>query len=228
MNTNSAINLGFVIKNRAYREALVYAMQSRHGFAINQQTYTIAQNEEDIGNRTDVLVCDEHIDCLLTYLHRLRDRERYPKFILVLHSLDNHHVDKYISTGIHGFISFDEGLDKLEECITEVHAGRLYYPSEITQRFLNTLTGSVRYHTNIRGDSVQLTPRQISVIKLIESGCSNKDIARNLGIELATVKNHVHVILEKLHAKNRNEAVAVYRKSPAYKNNDFINAQNLA
>ena len=37
---------------------------------------------------------------------------------------------------------------------------------------------------------------------------TNKEIARSLGIELATVKNHVHHVLEKLKVSRRGQAAA--------------------
>lgn len=58
-------------------------------------------------------------------------------------------------------------------------------------------------------DSMPLTLREREIVVLIDQGCSNKDIAGRLGIEVATVKNHVHNILEKLHARRRSEAAAM-------------------
>jgi DNA-binding NarL/FixJ family response regulator len=60
-----------------------------------------------------------------------------------------------------------------------------------------------------------LTLRQREVIMLIDEGLSNKEIARRLGIELSTVKNHVHQILQKLHAQRRSQAAAHVRQ-PLY------------
>lgn len=42
---------------------------------------------------------------------------------------------------------------------------------------------------------------------LIEKGLSNKEIALQLHIELSTVKNHVHNILDKLQLHSRHLAV---------------------
>jgi DNA-binding NarL/FixJ family response regulator len=54
-----------------------------------------------------------------------------------------------------------------------------------------------------------LTPRESEILALIDRGLSNKQIARRLHVELPTVKNHVHHILEKLHAHCRGEAAAI-------------------
>ena len=56
-----------------------------------------------------------------------------------------------------------------------------------------------------------LTRRERQILRLIGDGLSNKEIATALHIELATVKNHVHNILEKLSVGNRTEAVSVAR-----------------
>lgn len=58
----------------------------------------------------------------------------------------------------------------------------------------------------------RLTPRERGIVTLIDEGLSNKEIARRLGIELSTVKNHVHHILEKLHALRRAQAAANFRR----------------
>jgi DNA-binding NarL/FixJ family response regulator len=56
-----------------------------------------------------------------------------------------------------------------------------------------------------------LTAREVEVIRLIDEGLSNKDIAARLCIEVTTVKNHVHNILEKLSVHRRGEAAARVR-----------------
>ena len=60
-----------------------------------------------------------------------------------------------------------------------------------------------------------LTRRQREIVALIDEGLSNKEIAGRLSIELATVKNHVHNILEKLQVSRRGEAAAVVRRPPS-------------
>jgi DNA-binding NarL/FixJ family response regulator len=60
-----------------------------------------------------------------------------------------------------------------------------------------------------------LTARQTEIVALISDGLSNKQIARELCIEVPTVKNHVHAILEKLGAHTRGEAAATARRIAA-------------
>jgi DNA-binding NarL/FixJ family response regulator len=58
----------------------------------------------------------------------------------------------------------------------------------------------------------RLTAREQQVLSLLGEGLSNKQIAHRLCIELPTVKNHVHHVLEKLQVHRRTEAVAVVRR----------------
>ena len=56
-----------------------------------------------------------------------------------------------------------------------------------------------------------LSKRELQIADLIDRGLSNKQIARQLGIQAATVKNHVHNILDKLKVHRRGEAAACLR-----------------
>ena len=61
---------------------------------------------------------------------------------------------------------------------------------------------------NVRaGNGIGLTRREAEIVALIEKGLSNKDIAVRLQIEVSTVKNHVHNILDKLQLHDRHSAV---------------------
>jgi len=60
-----------------------------------------------------------------------------------------------------------------------------------------------------------LTPREREVMALVEQGLPNKEIAQRLSIGHATVKNHVHHVLEKLQARGRGAAVARLRREEA-------------
>jgi len=56
------------------------------------------------------------------------------------------------------------------------------------------------------GNMAHLTRREVEIVGLIEDGLSNKEIAARLNIEVQTVKNHVHNILDKLQVDGRREA----------------------
>jgi DNA-binding NarL/FixJ family response regulator len=63
--------------------------------------------------------------------------------------------------------------------------------------------------------TLPLTRRESEIVALIDRGLSNKEIAQLLAIEPATVKNHVHNVLEKLCVRRRGAAAAAVRRAPA-------------
>jgi len=56
-----------------------------------------------------------------------------------------------------------------------------------------------------------LTPRQKEIALLLIDGKSNRDIAETCGISVATVKDHVHAILQRLNLPSRGAVMAASR-----------------
>ena len=54
-----------------------------------------------------------------------------------------------------------------------------------------------------------LTTREVEVLKLIKTGCSNQDIADQLFISMPTVKRHISNIYGKLGVTSRTQAVSI-------------------
>jgi len=60
-----------------------------------------------------------------------------------------------------------------------------------------------------------LTSRQVEVLRLLEQGCSTKQIAAELRLSPETVRNHIRGLLRALGVRSRLEAVAAARVAPA-------------
>lgn len=54
-----------------------------------------------------------------------------------------------------------------------------------------------------------LTPRQLQILQLIADGCTNQRIASRLDLSPGTVKTHVGMLLRRLGARDRANAVAI-------------------
>jgi DNA-binding NarL/FixJ family response regulator len=101
-------------------------------------------------------------------------------------------------------------LDDLIEILRGIARGEVRYSRSITAALLHRLAGAASAPTG----RMTLTPRETEIVRLIDDGLSNREIARRLAIEPATVKNHVHNLLEKLHVSRRGEAAARLRRPP--------------
>jgi two-component system, NarL family, nitrate/nitrite response regulator NarL len=65
--------------------------------------------------------------------------------------------------------------------------------------------------SNDPAHTMPLSRRELQIAHLIENGLTNKQIGRQLGIEAATVKNHVHNMCDKLQVHRRGEVAARIR-----------------
>lgn len=112
--------------------------------------------------------------------------------------------------GVAGFLPRDATLDDLAHTLTKVARGEAVCSSSVAGALLRRISTEAHQRT-VTAD--HLTPREREVLVLIEQGLSNKQIAQRLGIEVRTVKNHVHNLLEKLRVQRRGEAAARLRSA---------------
>lgn len=111
--------------------------------------------------------------------------------------------------GAAGYVLVDASLDDLMENIHAVMRGETLCSPRIASLAFGRMSALAR-RTEVntsRNNGICLTRREAEIVQLIEDGLSNKEIASRLHIEVSTVKNHVHNILDKLHLHNRYSAV---------------------
>lgn len=110
--------------------------------------------------------------------------------------------------GAAGYLVIDSSLDDLVSNIKAVMNGEtLCSPRVASLAFdrVSALTRQIESRPVV--DRGRLTKRETEIVRLIDEGLTNKEIAVHLHIEVSTVKNHVHNILDKLHLHNRYSAV---------------------
>ena len=117
--------------------------------------------------------------------------------------------------GAAAYVTRDQTLDDLQRTLEAVARGESACSPKraaMLLRRLAALAELAELAAHAWGGDVRLTPREHEVLRLIDGGLSNKQIARQLCVELSTVKNHVHNILEKLHVDRRAQAAAWLRR----------------
>jgi two-component system nitrate/nitrite response regulator NarL len=113
----------------------------------------------------------------------------------------------WVEAGAAAFLTCEASLDELATTVEHAACGEaLLSPKMVGSlvRRLGTLAQSSREDPT--HERRPLTTREREVVHLIADGMSNREIARTLHIEITTVKNHVHHILEKLHVGRRSDA----------------------
>lgn len=116
--------------------------------------------------------------------------------------------------GAAGYVPREATLDDLVRAIRAAERGEARCSPRVAAGLFRRLARWGRSDPGAEPDgaAIRLTRREREIAGLIELGLSNKEIAVRLGIELATVKNHVHNLLEKLRVHRRGEAAARLRR----------------
>jgi DNA-binding NarL/FixJ family response regulator len=116
--------------------------------------------------------------------------------------------------GAAGFVPREASLDDLVAAIRCAERGEIRCSPRLAAGLFRRLAQWAHGDPAAQGPAPAgppLTRREREIVDLIDQGLSNKEIAGRLGIELATVKNHVHNLLEKLRVHRRGEAAARLR-----------------
>lgn len=136
-----------------------------------------------------------------------RVRDALPAARTVVFAVDEVEEDLLAcaEVGVAGFVGRDASVEELLDAVASAQRGELHCPPHLASLMFRRLTALVGGGT----DRLSLTSRQVEIVRLIEAGLSNKEIARKLSIEVSTVKNHVHNVLGKLRVNHRWQAPAV-------------------
>jgi DNA-binding NarL/FixJ family response regulator len=115
----------------------------------------------------------------------------------------------FLEAGADGYVAKDSTLEELNTAIRLAYQNQAVVPPRIATALMERLSEYARIFSGLeRGviNSAGLTPREMEVLELLGQDMTNTDIADALYIEVGTVKNHVHSILNKLNVTSRGEA----------------------
>jgi DNA-binding NarL/FixJ family response regulator len=118
-------------------------------------------------------------------------------------------VLEYIESGAAGYVVKESSLDDLLTTIRTVYAGKAVVSPEIAATLIQRVSEFARIFSQtgvIPPESLNLTSREFEVLELLSENLTNQEIAERLVIEMGTVKNHVHSILNKLGVSSRDDA----------------------
>jgi two-component system nitrate/nitrite response regulator NarL len=123
-------------------------------------------------------------------------RKELPQIKVVILSMyrQKEYVLRILQSGAQGYILKDADPDELVAAIDAVVGGQTYFSPDIARVALNQFVQG----TGQGPDPSELTQREREVLVHIAEGCSNKEIACNLGVGVRTVETHRERIMRKL------------------------------
>jgi two-component system, NarL family, nitrate/nitrite response regulator NarL len=199
---------------RLYREGLSQLLVGRPEIAVVGAAASGKTAVAGLADSApDVVLLDMDLDDAAETIHTLV-HGRHPPHVLALGMLDSDEsIVACLEAGAAGYIDREASLDELLERLDSAARGEMRCSPSVAASLARRLA-TVVDHASEAPPQASLTRREREIVALIELGLSNKEIARKLFIEVSTVKNHVHHILEKLNVSRRGEAAARARRAP--------------
>ncbi|APZ33846.1 response regulator [Microbacterium aurum] len=168
--------------------------------ATGEEALTLARHV-----RPDVVLCDlrlgDGIDGVET-TRRLRALDPAPAVVILTTFDRDVEILRAVEAGAAGYLLKDARSEEITSAIRRAAAGEIVLSPELTARMVQVM----------RAPRVRLTDREIEVLGLLETGASNREIAKTLFVTEATVKTHLVHLFDKLGVDSRSRAVAVARE----------------
>ncbi len=156
-------------------------------------------------------------DCAFTVLEQIRTSHPQMK-VLVMGIEDRvETILRYVEAGASGYVLHNDSVEDMVEKLKAAGEAKALVTPAIAAMIMERLSQLANQDASLAqaeakaGQLNELTEREQEVLDLISLGYTNQQIAEELVIVCGTVKNHVHNILKKLEARNREEAASIYR-----------------
>lgn len=147
-------------------------------------------------------------------LDLLKTAKKTSKIIVFSKDRQGENIFEAMKWGADGYVYKNNTAERFYEAITTVLNLGVYFPPDVAVRFFsyfNNLYSRSKDTSNSRfpeaNGSLHLTLREKEVLKYLIEGFTNKKIAQQLSITIATVKAHLTSIFHKLGVENRSQAI---------------------
>ena len=219
MATTNPSNIGIAIlhSNRLFRESLSFCLDRVQAFSVERAESSLEEIEETLHScKVDVLMLEYGILCQdggtnATRAFGLTSEVK----TLVVDVPDREHDILYcIETGgASGYLTHNASVGDMVDNIKAIVQGETLCSPRIASLTFCRISRLAHEKEKAEvANATHLTRREAQIAALIENGLSNKDIAVRLQVEVSTVKNHVHNILDKLQLHDRHSAVSYIKK----------------
>jgi DNA-binding NarL/FixJ family response regulator len=199
---------------RLYREGLTRLLSAHDGLSVTSVGPFDRTSLETIRrDQPEVILLEAGAACQTTIVQDLAAIAPDTTFVAYGVTDEASQAVRCAEVGVSAFVPGDASGDELVGTILSLRRGEFHCPPRVAALLMRRVRAlSQGVAPELPRD--RLTARELGVVAFIADGLSNKEIAARLGIELSTVKNHVHHILEKLQVTRRTQAVARVRSSP--------------
>ena len=196
--SNAPIRVLLADDHTIVRDGVAHILNRQPGIAVVAEAVdgadAVALYER---HRPDVALVDLRMPVLegVEVVERIRAKSP-DAVVVILTTFDaDDDIERSFRAGAKAYVLKDIAPQDLVACVRAVHAGRTWMSPSVAGKFAARMT------------RVQLTPREMAVLRLVAAGKSNREIAENLSITDGTVKTHLAHLFGKLGVTSRTEAL---------------------
>ena len=205
---HSSTTVGVVVYTRHYREAVLRTLEGVPGLLALDLGDGNAESLEQFDRaRPEALLADLSNQSLIAFIRQAHAAAPSTPIIALNRGETEPEILSLFECGLTGFVDHDA---RPSDAIGLALRGEFMCPPRIAGALVRRVNAAGE-SSKVPRVSPRLSPRERQIVRLLEQGLTNKEIGARLGIEAATVKNHVHNILRKLATHRRDDAASQMR-----------------
>ena len=161
-------------------------------------------------NQPDIVLLDEALPGGLTAVGQIQGVAPQTPVVVIAVAETTEEIIAWAEAGVAGYVPKTAGLADIIPLLVDIKRGGQPCSPSVVAGLLRKLSNLAS--ANNMTSPLTLTRREAQIAQMIVAGMSNKDIARNLNIGVATAKTHVHHLLGKLNLQRRGQAASWVRE----------------
>jgi DNA-binding NarL/FixJ family response regulator len=210
---STTVKIILVDDHEIVRNGIKTLLESEPDLQVLGEAHDGIEALERIGSlQPDLLIMDIHMPRMNGIEATAKVKREHPKVKILILSMhdENEYIIRSVEAGADGYLLKDSSKQEFIKGIRTVMAGQKYYSGDISTILVNSYlsaTGKSEQRELPTGTEtdLQLTRREIEILRLIWEGKSNKDIAETLNKSVRTIETHRFNIMKKLEVGNVTE-----------------------
>ena len=204
------IDVLIVDDHKVLVEGLAAALEMQGDIRVAGTAGSIAQALEVAARvRPQVALVDYHLPdgSGADAARRLRERDDPADVIMLSADSTDEAFVESVQAGAAAYLSKVTDVAVVADAVRRVAAGEVLLPPDRLAEALRSERARAQRRNEVRRRLDTLTPREREVLLLLSEGLTSRELAERLSISVPTARGHVQIVIEKLDAHSREEAL---------------------